>query len=753
VGRPQYYAAQIQKNAINFSDTGDIENTIKSADMFYDYMVYCKENDQQDLMSPLIEKILNGEIMPDEWTPTLLAQLGRNAGAKKMGIHARQRQWTDDEKEFYCTLKMCESGQGALNFMGLHQPIPSSNTLEAHMKKKDSSGCGEEGFRTNAVEAMIASITALQEEEEQEEAKVVEKELVEKELVETKKRSDSGEEMEGLACAEACAVKRAKVAPFSKPPMSMDMVPHSVIEPDLIIELSDAEMELAEGDIYAQPALLNDPDGWEQVTTWVTTDADLQSLMPGNIYAADSSAMLTQYKDAFLVPLWQVVKKDPQCKFLSLKFDETDLKEEQGEIETFNRSTQVHEVKFWGDEYIPGIKMDKETLTVQYEAMLQIPGYLMTGNGTKPNDVELLASLHTLYKFLMVKEPIVRAPVEAFGASLLTERAKLEKQCTNHVKLGAIHRSILCLTTARFDAEAQLRVVTNAVSLLAGVLAIAPTTEAWRQRVQRVIGEAWMGVQATFRCLRTAARKMLCFRAQDPIHGHDSEVAGLFLIRGILKPEMQSLIAEFQTTTTYLTTSSDGGFSFLREQNEDVDGKHRPETMRMVAKQAEFDAKAPFVAAIQQKRKSNRDLGRTRKDGHTPLDPTLSVDERQAVKVKVVDTFFATVLPQGLERNTPQCEIVERVEAKLRYNRAGVGQRENAYPATLRCGDAEVVPPTSEELHGITMPQLTCADLDDLFVRIEGEQVLSPIMQHGLDDPDQQHDGLDLQRQWLFLSF
>ena len=125
----------------------------------------------------------------------------------------------------------------------------------------------------------------------------------------------------------------------------------------------------------------------------MTTDADLQSLMPGNIYAADSSAMLTQYKDAFLVPLWQVVKKDPQCKFLSLKFDETDLKEEQGEIETFNRSTQVHEVKFWGDEYIPGIKMDKETLTVQYEAMLQIPGYLMTGNGTKPNDVELLASL------------------------------------------------------------------------------------------------------------------------------------------------------------------------------------------------------------------------------------------------------------------------------------------------------------------------------------------------------------------------
>jgi hypothetical protein len=51
------------------------------------------------LMSPLIEKILNGEIMPDDWTPTLLAQLGRNAGAKKMGIHARQRQWTDDEKE------------------------------------------------------------------------------------------------------------------------------------------------------------------------------------------------------------------------------------------------------------------------------------------------------------------------------------------------------------------------------------------------------------------------------------------------------------------------------------------------------------------------------------------------------------------------------------------------------------------------------------------------------------------------------
>jgi hypothetical protein len=109
------------------------------------------------------------------------------------------------------------------------------------------------GFRTNAVEAMIASITALQEEEEhEEEAKMVEKELVEKELVETKKRSDSGEEMEGLACAEACAVKRAKVAPFSKPPMSMDMVPHLVIEPaDLIIEpvLSDAEIELADIDV------------------------------------------------------------------------------------------------------------------------------------------------------------------------------------------------------------------------------------------------------------------------------------------------------------------------------------------------------------------------------------------------------------------------------------------------------------------------------------------------------------------------
>jgi len=446
--------------------------------------------------------------------------------------------------------------------------------------------------------------------------------------------------------------------------------------------------------------------------------------------------LVAEYTLAFSMPAWQD-NTIPSRPILCLKFDETDLTEEIGEDEKFDRATGLFVVKFWGDELIVGIKDLKTNLQGEYTSMMQVPQSLLTGNGAQPSITDIWAWLIETWTWILTHEPACRAKFEELQAAKTAARTKLESSvsASNAIAMQKLHRDLVVLEINAYYAKDRLdkvhRASEDVTVLLSAPLLIAT--------VRTKLSSIWLGVQAVFHCRRCPARKLLAFRAQDPIHGHRSEVAGLFLIRGISKEEIQKVVTKFKSQHDYIATSSDGGFSYMREQRSNNGVAHRPETASSLAKASLAKeggpagrVRATALAAAQ----ATNDLhfaqacAAYQQEKKTPTRAQLSATDKLELKAEVLTQYVHAIKLDASFRRTPSAAICSRDDANVRYARAGTGHRNLAYPARLRLGEPEYPEPTSVGLKGVTMPFLLKKDLTDIFARLVEERFDTPISRH-----------------------
>ena len=364
--------------------------------------------------------------------------------------------------------------------------------------------------------------------------------------------------------------------------------------------------------------------------------------------------------------------------------------------------------------------------------------------------------------FLAIKLPVVETAVAQLRALVVAKVGEIsnvsQARGANVVKITGLHRSLVRTQLALALTEATETRIHEGAASIAGVGATLDDYRGISFFLLNVIRDV-------FRVLRSGALKLIVFRWQDVLLGHQSRVGGFFPIRGINKEEFAATLKIFEAKNiTFHMTGSDGGFTWLNEQAPEalVETKaHRaPETRRTLA-----------MTSISQAKGLIADLSaRHRADPYqTPLRRQLKLRlAKYKMMFELYSTFIFRQLPDGsLLPHTPPLpnnEVVSSVDADQMWSAAGASTLLE-YPVKLRCEDPEArVPDENREgadpgvqqgagprpdhneaalspgLRGLKMPFLLEADITNIFARTSGV-AQSPIEEWADDEGYLEIDG------------
>ena len=248
----------------------------------------------------------------------------------------------------------------------------------------------------------------------------------------------------------------------------------------------------------------------------------------------------------------------------NLKFDETDVHEELSEVVRFDVDAGCWKIQFVGDDFIPGVstKESKVSLEARCAQLIQAPQALMDAQRRGLGDeAQVRANFAEIRQFFESSADTVAAAVHRSSESLETRRAELFAQELPK-SIGALQRSIARLSIAlHYD-----RVRQTTIAEAAGLIAEVVEDEGGVDEYAAIAGVVLEALLGTFRFLRPAGTKIIAFKVCDAVAASRSEVAALFVISGIKKEEFLQLMKKFEASMDFDTTSSDGGFEWLRNQ-------------------------------------------------------------------------------------------------------------------------------------------------------------------------------------------